>query len=93
MSYEISEQAKADMLHLYVSGAQIHGVDRAESYYAGLILQFEALALNPKLYHERTEIKPPVRVCPYGVHIIFYTANEHGNLFIIRVRHEREDWL
>jgi plasmid stabilization system protein ParE len=34
-----------------------------------------------------------VRVCPYGVHVIIYTANKTGGLLIIRVRHGREDWL
>ncbi len=93
MPYEISEQAKADILHMYVDGAQKHGVIRAESYYAGLIRQFETLALNPKLYNERTETNPFVRVCPYGVHVIIYSASDRSGLFIIRVRHEREDWL
>ena len=92
MSYEISEQAKVDMLHMYVDGAQKHGVDRAESYYASLIRQFETLALNPRLYHERTEIKPPVRVCPYGVHNIIYNVKDNDTVFIARVRHGREDW-
>lgn len=93
MSYEISEQAKADMLHLYVDGAQKHGVDRAESYYAGLIRQFETLALSPKLYHQREEIAPPVRVCPYGVHVIIYIIHDEDVPFIVRIRHGREDWL
>ncbi|MCF6293422.1 MAG: type II toxin-antitoxin system RelE/ParE family toxin [Robiginitomaculum sp.] len=92
MPYEISEQAKADMLHMYIDGAQKHSVDRAESYYAGLIRQFEILALNPRLYHERTEITPPVRIFPYGVHNIIYTVRDNDTVFITRVRHGREDW-
>jgi toxin ParE1/3/4 len=64
MPYEISEKAKNEMLHLYVDGAERHGVNQAERYYAGLITQFEILALNPRLYHERNEIKPPVHVLP-----------------------------
>lgn len=93
MPYEISEAAKNDILHLYVDGAERHGVDQAERYYAGLIRQFETLTLNPELYHERTEIMPPVRVCPYGVHVIIYVVNDVGKILIIRVRHGREDWL
>lgn len=93
MSYEISVKAKEDMLHLYIDGAERHGVDQAERYYAGLIGQFETLTSHPELYHERSEIVPPVRVCPYGVHVIIYTVNKTGGLLIIRVRHGREDWL
>lgn len=93
MSYEISVKAEEDMLHLYVDGAKRHGIDQAERYYAGLIRQFETLTLNPELYHERTEIDPPVRVCPYGVYVVIYMVTETGQVLIIRVRHGREDWL
>lgn len=93
MPYDISEKAKADILQVYVDGVEKHGVDRAESYWSGLFQQFESLSYNPKLYHERTEIMPPVRVCPYGVHIIIYRIQDNNRLLIIRVRHGREDWL
>lgn len=93
MSYEISVKAEEDMLHLYVDGAERHGIDQAERYYAGLIRQFETLTLNPELYHERTEIDPPVRVCPYGVHVVIYMVTKTNHVLIIRVRHGREDWL
>ena len=92
MPYDITERAKSDMISLYVDGAHKHGLEAAERYYAGLITQFEALALNPLLYHERTETVPPIRVCPYGVHVVIYKVQEDGRVLIIRVRHGREDW-
>lgn len=93
MSYEISVKAKDDMLHLYIDGVDKHGIDQAERYYEGLVRQFESLSLNPRLYAERHEITPPVRVCLYGIHVIIYTIKDDGILFVIRVRHGREDWL
>lgn len=92
MPYYITERAKSDMIGLYVDGAHKHGTERAERYYEGLTAQFEALALQPLLYHERTEIIPPIRVCPYGVHVVIYKVQEDDSLLIIRVRHGREDW-
>lgn len=92
MPYNITERAKSDMINLYVDGTHKHGLEPAERYYAGLITQFEALALNPLLYHERTEITPPIRVCPYGVHVVIYKVQEDDRILIIRVRHGREDW-
>lgn len=76
-----------------MDGVTKHGVARAERYWEGLFQQFEALAYNPNLYHERTEITPPVRVCPYGVHVIIYCVEKDDPPLIIRVRHAREDWL
>lgn len=93
MPFLISEQAKADMITLYVDGAKKHGTARAERYYAGLITQFEHIARNPELYHERTELTPSVRVCPYGSHIIIYTVSEDDSVLIVRVRHGHEDWV
>jgi toxin ParE1/3/4 len=93
MPYEISERAKQDILHLYVEGAQKHGSERADAYFSGLFRQFELLALNPELYHERTEIEPPIRVCPYGIQVILYCIRDKGSVLIIRIRHGHEDWL
>lgn len=92
MPYEISERAETDMLHLYMDGVQKHGVERAETYWAGLIKQYESLSYNPRLFHERAEITPPVRVCPYGIHNIIYIVKHDDVVLIVRVRHGREDW-
>jgi len=93
MQYDISEKAEADILQLYVDGARKHGEARAESYWAGLFRQFVSLSYHPELYHERFEITPPVRVCPYGVHVIIYLVQTNDRVLIVRVRHMREDWL
>lgn len=92
-TYKLSKEADADLDAILTHGIINHEEERADRYYDGLIRQFESLALNPKLYNERTETNPPVRVCPYGVHVIIYSVSEHSGLFIIRVRHEHEDWL
>ena len=92
MLYDISEKAEEDLVQVYVDGVQKHGQVRADSYWAGIFEQFKSLAHNPKLYHERLEIEPPVRVCPYGVHVIVYTVQDNDRAMIIRVRHGREDW-
>ena len=92
MLYDISEKARADILQVYVDGVQKHGKARAEGYWKGLFQQFESLSNNPKLYHERLEITPPVRVCPYGVHLIIYTIEDNNRILVVRLRHGHEDW-
>ena len=92
-NYKLTKEADGDLDHILTYGIIHYGEAHADRYYDGLINQFENLSFNPRLYAERHEITPPVRVCPYGVHIIIYTIKDDGTLFVIRVRHGREDWL
>lgn len=93
MQYDVSEKAEADIYQLFVDGVGKYGEARAELYWAGLFQQLESLTRNPELYHERFELMPPVRVCPYGVHVVIYLVQSNSRVLIIRVRHMREDWL
>ena len=93
MHFDVSEKAEADIYQLFIDGVHKHGEARAESYWAGLFQQFESLAHNPELYHERFELMPPVRACPYGVHVIIYLVQTNNRVLIIRVRYTREDRL
>lgn len=92
-NYKLSNAANADLDAILTYGILNHGERRADTYYEGLVQQFESLVRNPHLYPERTEISPPVRVCPFGVHVIIYTLEDTGTVLIIRVRHGHEDWL
>lgn len=91
MSYKLSQQANADLSAILTHGIRTFGEPSADQYFDGLIRQFEDLAYNPLLYRERKEIDPPIRLCPYGVHVIIYKVDNDG-LFIIRVRHGQENW-
>jgi len=52
---------------------------------------FKFLSHNSEAARERTEITPPVRVHPYGSHIIIYLIDSAEDVFILRIRHGRED--
>lgn len=43
------------------------------------------------LFPERLEFTPPIRVKPYKAHLILYRV-EAETVFVLRVRHGREDW-
>ena len=90
-NYRLQDRALADLSYIYETGILTFGLQQADRYYDGLIAQFEELASNPFLYRERMEMRPPVRVCPYGVHVILYTLKDE-DVLILRVRHAREDW-
>ncbi len=89
--YIISKSAQADLIKIAKYGDENYGIERSNQYRDRLKEQFEILAHNPKLYRERWELSPPMRVCPYESHVILYTVQQ-GQTIIVRVRHAREDW-
>lgn len=86
-----SGQADLDVARIYVHGEQAFGVAQAARYQDGLFDTFDLLSDNPRLARERAEFTPPLRIHPYGSHIILYALQDDGVL-IIRVLHGRQDW-
>lgn len=68
------------------------GLQQADDYHEALEQQFRSLAKNPRMGRRRSELDPPVRILPVMSHLIIYTVDENDKVFIIRVRHRREDW-
>lgn len=91
--YTLSSKAEEDIIEIFLRGAEQFGLQQAEHYHTILEKTFRFLAENPLAAHLRTEISPPVRVHPIESHIIVYTTDDDGKVFIIRVRHSHEDWL
>ena len=93
MSYSLSKKAEEDFIAIYLEGASQFGTRQADHYHQKLEEAFRFLADNPEAARQRTELNPPVRVHPFKSHIILYTANEKGEVFIVRIRHGHEDWI
>lgn len=93
MGYQLSRKAEDDILEIFIQGAHRFGLRQAEAYHDALAECFTFLAENPYAARERQEITPPVRVHPFGAHLVIYTVDESGTPFIIRVRHAHEDWM
>lgn len=85
--------AEADLVEIYIRGAAEFGLAQADAYHTRLERIFELIADQPGIARIREEISPPVRVHPYGAHIIIYQEDTSGSVLIIRIRHSREDWL
>lgn len=92
MTYNLTNKAIEDLLHIYAEGLRLFGQDLAESYYAELESTFDLLAANPKLARQRAELNPPVRIHPFHSHLIIYNIEPNDDILIIRIRHNREDW-
>jgi len=90
--YDLSRAADRDLVNLYLWGAERFGPDRAEQYIEGLTTLFELLAGHPAMACELRQFDPPVRVHPFGSHVIVYKVQD-DRILIVRIRHAREDWL
>jgi toxin ParE1/3/4 len=93
MAYRLTRKAAEDISVLFSKGARQFGLNQAERYHAGLEGIFQLLSDNPELARNRLEISPPVRVYPYGSHLIIYLVEGNRDVLIVRVRHGHEDWL
>ncbi|MBL4853476.1 MAG: type II toxin-antitoxin system RelE/ParE family toxin [Robiginitomaculum sp.] len=89
--YRISKAAQADLIKIAQYGDENYGIERSNQFRDQLKKQFEILAQNPRLFRERWELSPPVRICPFKPYVILYKITQ-AEIIIVRVRHEREDW-
>jgi toxin ParE1/3/4 len=89
--YRLTNAAAADVAAIFVRGAAEFGAAQAEKYHAGLERIFEFLAANPRVARERDEFSPPVRLHPFGVHIVVYRIVDE-DILVVRVLHGRQDW-
>ena len=92
MTYSLSQKADEDIIVIYIEGVRKFGATQAEKYHTELEHTFELLSSSPRLARERLEITPPVHIYPFKSHIVIYTLDEKDNVFILRIRHGREDW-
>ena len=92
MSYRTTEQADEDIVGIYLQGERLFGVTQAERYQDGLFRTFALLASQPNMARLRNEFTLPVRLYPYGAHVVVYTATG-DHILIVRVLHGRQDWL
>jgi toxin ParE1/3/4 len=93
VAYKLSVKAEEDILRVYRESFLLFGAEQTDNYFAGLERVFEFLSDTPEAAKELVEIWPPVRIHPYRSHIIVYLIVGNGDVLILRVRHERENWM
>lgn len=91
MGYRLTQKVEEDIIRIYREGVILFGQEQAEHYHYELAL-FRLIADNPKMARERAEISPTVRIHPHMAHLIVYIVEENGDVLIIRIRHNHEDW-
>jgi toxin ParE1/3/4 len=85
------EAAAQDVTDIFMYGAREFGIPQAEKYHEGLARIFRFLSDNPFAARERAEFSPPVRIHPFGAHVLIYLTDDAGVL-IVRVLGGRQDW-
>ena len=66
---------------------------QADKYYESLEFTCLQLGQNPELGHEYDGINKNLLGMKTGKHIIFYQAINENEIEIIRILHERMDWV
>ena len=93
MSWRLSEAADEDLVGILETGAESFGIDAAERYVARFFPVFELIAENPRMGRVQTGRRLTARVLPRGSHMIVYTVEPDGDVLILRLPHQREDWV
>ena len=92
MKYRLTVAADTDLTNVFIEGVRHFGLAQANAYFDRLERALQTIADNPQIARQRTEIEPPVRVHPFGSHVVIYEIDAQGVL-ILRVRHHLEDWM
>lgn len=105
--YRLSEPAKADIVAILQTSAELHGAQARHRYRACLTAALRRVAAEPegRLTVERAEFAPGLRSFPIRhsrnesretsvaapVHVLFYRLAAPGLVEVVRVLHERMD--
>lgn len=88
--YLLYPKARFDLEAVWRDGFRKWGEGQADDYLDALTVFFSDLVHTPRLYREREEFTPPVRLCSFGSHVIIY-VEEGGDVHIVRILHKSVD--
>lgn len=77
-NYDLSEQAKVDLLRIYEYGIGQFGLDQADKYFDMMHDCFRKIAENPYLFPAVSHIKSNYHKCVCGVDAIYYKIGTTG---------------
>ncbi|WP_134726839.1 type II toxin-antitoxin system RelE/ParE family toxin [Paracoccus luteus] len=92
MGHILSEPAEEDYLQLYIEGVALFGRRQAEAYLDRLDRVLDLIGDNPLLGAVRGHLPGAPRSHLAGSHVILWDVAPDGTAFILRIRHQREDW-
>jgi toxin ParE1/3/4 len=76
-NYQLSEQAKEDLIRIHHYGIKKFGVTQADAYFDAFFEYFELIAKNPFSFESVDYIRKGYRRCVCGVDSIFFRIKNH----------------
>lgn len=89
--FRVSPRARRDLFEIWQYTCDEWGKEQADRYLRQINTSFGAIADNPEMYRERTEIVPAMRLCRVGSHVVIFHSPS-DRVEIIRVVHGRRNW-
>ena len=89
--YRLTALAEADLRDIFWQGLELFGPNQTERYVSELEEHLAYLGQFPDSSRLRPELDPPVRVHPYGAHVIIYEHDDDA-IVVLRIRSARENW-
>lgn len=92
MPLSLSDEADEDLRQIYLYGFERYGMDATDRYADRLNRALSLIADHPRIGRARHELGGAVRAYPVLVHVIVYEVTPDDDVFVLRIRHGREDW-
>jgi toxin ParE1/3/4 len=89
--FVLSPRAETDLNEIWDYTADRWGLDQAETYTRALWQRIEAIAANPAMGQDCSEIREGYWKIPSGSHVLFYRLIA-GGIDVVRILHERMDF-
>jgi toxin ParE1/3/4 len=89
--FVLSPRARADLDEIWDYTTDRWGLDQAETYIRALWQRIEAVAANPAMGQDCSEIRAGYSKIACGSHVLFYRVVA-GGIDVVRVLHERMDF-
>ncbi len=93
MKYQLSAKARVDLIRIWEYTAAKWSLDQADSYYQDIVAKFLVICTNPNIGKSYDELRSGYRGLPVQSHIIFYRYQDQSTIEIIRILHQRMDYL
>ncbi|KPQ19715.1 MAG: toxin-antitoxin system COG3668 family toxin component [Algoriphagus marincola HL-49] len=74
--YKLSQEAKNDLIRIYLFGVEQFGMSQADKYYNNLFNCFEMIAQRPFSFESMEHIKSGYRRCVCGSESIYFKINQ-----------------
>lgn len=93
-NYILSKKAQEDLRKIWYYTVETWSEKQADTYFHSLIQSFESIADGPySAGRSYEEVRAGYRGLRSGRHIIFYRILKNGKARIIRILHERMDYV